>query len=172
MYQRLTLGYRRRSRGFALRPVNSVKNISQFTGVGAALAISEVSLAVAVDSAASGTGNQVEKGAKLGAIYLQLQINSTSDASLPSIDWNITKNPGNNLTLPSPNSAGLADSKRFIFHMEKALGQSDSWPMSFKGVIKLPPRFCKMSEEDNVVLRIQCSEAYEFCGISIYKWYK
>lgn len=74
--------------------------------------------------------------------------------------------------MPSPNATGTNDNKRWIFHQEKGLAESDSWPMVFKGVIKIPKKFHRMGAEDQWQLKIQANNNYEWCGIAIYKWYK
>ncbi len=93
------------------------------------------------------------------------------------VDWHIKKNPSGLMSgadAQTPGSTGIDSNRRFIFHEEKGLfATQDGTPMVFKGVIKIPPRFRRMGEDDvlQIVLRSPV-DGGQFCVKAIYKHFQ
>jgi len=107
--------YRRR-RGFSgMRPViNSVKNVhnAQF-GVSATLV--KNTFAKAVNSPVSTVSNDVQRGCIIKAVWVVIDLCGLAGAGvLNVIDAILMKNPGANLTMPSPIGQGNSNEKKFV----------------------------------------------------------
>lgn len=111
-------------------------------------------------------------------IYLSLYatLDGAPDVSVPIVDWYVSKNPGNNLTMPEPGVTGGNDNRRWILHEGKGLLGFDtiSAPRKlFEGVIKIPQRMSKFSLDDSLDLRIKTENHNGFvCVKSIYKFFR
>lgn len=161
----------RMRRALRLRPVNTVKNIIDNTSLGIAAATNTtVNLVTCVNAYAGGAG-QVPIGAKVRSIYLFVQ--GQCDAANGNIDWYISKNPANQMTKPTPGATTGHPFRRFIFHEEKGLPgdySTGAGPLTFKGVIRIPPRFCRMGEDDRIDVVFRGLNQYSFCLKAIYKF--
>ncbi len=138
---------------------------------------SETPLAVSVSVIQNPrVGTEVPAGCTISSIYLSVYILGSTGASSGLVDWYIWKNPGGTITgaeAPIPSQTGQSNVRRFIFHEEKGLYASqDGTPMVFKGVIKIPPRFRRMGQGDQLAVKIRSPEdGGTFCIKAIYKYY-
>ncbi len=168
----------------SLRPVNSIKNVVELSGILAATTDTILLTAVtAVDSPALAVLQDVEKGCTINSIFISLFFYSEGGEvanEVPLVDWYIWKNNANQSTgaeIPTPGATGANPLKRYILHQEKGLaGGGDASltgvPMVFKGVIKLPRTFKRMGLDDRIQIVGRSNFATKFCVQAIYKWYK
>ncbi len=170
--------FRRRSRG--MRPIiNSTKNIHVGTQGLTAGTQGNLTVAVAVDSAALATTNQVERGCLIKAIWCELWVGATEEIALATsniIDITFQKNPGGNFTPAVPNVTGASDQKRYNIKQWRGLigARSLGSPYySWRGWIKIPKRYQRMGAEDIWQFSILSTGTNALaCTQWIYKWYK
>jgi len=166
----------------SIRPVQSRKHIVDVaTSVVLAVATS-VPVIITVDTGPLlGNPTDVKNGSTVNAIYLSIEVFATNAYSgVPRVYFTVFKNPGNNLTAPAPNGAGISDNKRYIIHQEMIMvgnGAMTSFPRTlFKGVVRIPPRLKRFGANDRLAIQLQ-NGAGETTGISnacvqaIYKEY-
>ncbi len=167
-------------RALALRPVNSVKKVIDSTGALAASTVTTVTIANSLAAVAwtDGGDNNIPQYSNLYGVYLSLYctLDGAPDASVPEISWYISKNPGNNLTMPEPSLTGGNDNRRWILHEGKGLLSFDTVGqprLLFEGVIKIPKKMQRFSLDDTLDVRI-LSENHNgfFCLKSIYKFFR
>ncbi len=156
-----------------LRPINSVKNIIDgvFLSVAAAT-VTIVQLATGVNDY-TGVVTQVPVGAKVHSIYLFVQVLPT--AGTANVDWYIAKNPAGQLSLPVPGATGGDAGRRYILHEEKGIpgnAADGAYPLTFKGVIKIPRGRQRWGENDELSLHIRGADIYNACVKCIYKFYR
>ncbi len=159
--------------------VNSEKNIiPAFTAVAAGATIA-ITIAIAVNAADNTTINEVTRRCKLKAIWMELWVYDSAEIAVGTttgVDAYIWKNPGANLTAPTPGTVGSSNEKKFVFKSWKGLTgprTQGSLPYTWKGWIKIPPRYQRMGTDDlfQFVLRATGS-AQIVCTNFIYKWYQ
>ncbi len=158
-----------------LRPINSVKNVLDSSGGIVATTVLSVPIATAVDAYAGGAV-EVPIGAKVFSFYLSVFIESDAAEGVSNlVDWHIAVVPSGLAGLPNPGSTGGNALRKFIIHEEKGLaGFNDhkGLPMIFKGVIKLPRGYQRMSDGMQILFRAFSPTAGLFCIKAIYKFYK
>ncbi len=171
------MSFRRRRSQNALRPIHSIKNIVQNVTIIAAAATELSVVLQTVDTAALATTTEVERGARVNTVYIEAWLYGNAVAGVNSpISWFLAKNPGNNLTLPTPATAGTNDNKRWIFAQGKGLvGASANGQPGYliRGWFRIPPRMRRMGSDDRIILSVQNQTANDvnFCKLFIYKWY-
>ncbi len=145
----------RRSRGLALRPINRIKHVIDNSATVAGGTVSGFVLADATDTPTLGVTNSVETGAKINGFYIRFEAASNEAIDLgaiPNFYLMVSKNPGNNVTLPSPSAVGSNDNKRFIVHQEMTMlenkGQGSNARTIFNGVVVVPKGMRRMGPDD------------------------
>ncbi len=123
------------------------------------------------------TTNGVVAGSRINTVYLEVWLlgNAVEGVNSPFV-WTLNKNPGANLTLPTPSSAGANDNKKWIFAMGKGLiGSSVNGQPGYviRGWFSIPQRYRRQGHDDELVLRIENNTANDLnvCRLAIYKWY-
>ncbi len=162
-----------RFRRSSLHPINSRKNIvdSVLLSV-AAGTVSAVNLATAVDDY-TGAAATVPTGSTVKGIYLFVQIIPTTGTS--NVDWYMWKNTGGDLTPATPGATSGNSNRRHILHEEKGIpgnAADGAYPLTFKGVIKIPRGRQRMGEGDILQLRLRGADVYNTCVKCIYKFYQ
>lgn len=166
-----------RNRGNALRPIFSIKKVVGASGalIDGTVSTIPISNATAGTAWADAADDLVPIGCTIKSFYVSVYVYSTADGTAaPVIDWYISKNPSDSLTMPAPTAVGGNENRRFIFHQERGLAANTSGtPMVFKGVIKVPRGFQRMGKDDNWSIRLVINgEAGFFCTQTIYKFYQ
>ncbi len=158
-----------------MRPIiNSVKNIADgvLLGLGATV-VTDSTIALAVNDYTGGN-TDVPTGSVVKSIYIFVQIISTGTGTA-NCDFYIAKCPANvRNSLPDPGSTGGAAQRKFILHEEKGIPGNSSdgaYPLTFKGVVKIPRGRQRMAEGDVIVLITRGTDAHNVCFKSIYKFY-
>ncbi len=155
---------RYRSR-MALRPINRIKHVVDQSAVLAKATDFEMTIALATDTPALGVTSAVETGAKINGVYLRFET-ASNDAidlgAIPNFYFLVAKNPGGNVTIPSPFSVGVSDNKRFVIHQEMAMienkGQGANPRTIFNGVIVIPKGMRRMGPNDQLLVKVQCPQ--------------
>ncbi len=146
----------------ALRPINRVKHVFDTSATLAAGV--ELKLALA-DTREDPTlaNNGVKVASKINGIYLRVEVASNEAIDLgaiPNVYMMVSKNPGNNVTMPAPNAVGSSDAKRFVIHQEMTMienkGQGSNGRTLFNGVIVVPKGFRRNGPDDQLTLTILC----------------
>ncbi len=151
-----------RGRMNRLRPVNSLKHtIDSQVSIPPGTA-TDVVIVSGTDNASSVTANQVDIGANISSIFLNVQVVNTTDATglINNAYFYIFGNPGGNIpagTFPDVNDVGTSDLRKMIFHQDMVMlsDANDSIPLTlFKGVLKIPRKFRRIGVSDIISLRI------------------
>ncbi len=153
------------------RPIiHTRKEIVDSTLLGvAAGATSVVELATVVNSYVGAVGT-VETGSTVKWLYLFVQMISTVGTS--NLDWYIMKKPAG-VVAPTPGATGGTPERKFIFHEEKGIpgnAGDGAYPITFKGVVKIPRGRQRMAEGDKIQLVLRGAvDIHNICIKSIYK---
>ncbi len=185
-----------RNRGFSKRPINSLKNVVDQSGVIPALTDTLIgaeptgfgynTLATAIDSGSppAAQTSSVAKGCKINGIYISLFIAEDTNAAATEVnlaDWYIIYDKGGVMgnsfttsTLPTPGATGSSRNKNKILHEEKGLigEKNDGSKMVFQGVIRIPRGMQRMTLFDEIKLVVRTNQDSIFCLKAIYKYYQ
>lgn len=154
--------------------INSVKNIVDSTLLGVAAGLNSiVTLADAVNDYA-GAVDDVPTGCTIRSLYLFVQILPT--AGTANVDFYVMKRPGGALpvTPVTPGATGGSNQRKWIMHEEKGIpgnAADGAYPLTFKGVIKVPKRMQRMGEDDEWICVLRGADIYNACIKCIYKFY-
>ncbi len=162
-----------RFRSSGLKPINSRKNIIDDTLLGVTAAtVSATNIATAVDDY-TGAAATVPTGATIKGVYLFVQIIPTLGTA--NVDWYFWKNTGGDLTPAVPGATSGNPNRRHILHEEKGIpgnAGDGAYPLTFKGVIKIPRGRQRMGEGDVLQVRLRGADIYNACVKCIYKFYQ
>ncbi len=149
--------------------VNTRKEIVDSTLLAVAAATnSTVNVATAVNDYTGGVGD-VEVGSSIKWIYLFVQILPTTGTA--NVDFYVIKKPGA-VQNPTPGATGGTAARKFILHEEKGLpgnAADGAYPLTFKGVIKVPRGRQRMAEADVMQVVLRGTDIYNACIKCIYK---
>ncbi len=167
-----------RKRSYGPRPIiNSIKN-SMIFAVGTTGTLGVLTAAKAVTSPSPTVLNDVSHGCIIKAIYLIADgCGLGGTGVLNNMNFYLAKNPGDNLTLPAPNSVGGSNEKKFIFRQWQFMimrNQDGNVPFHWEGWIKIPKRYQRMGTDDTIQLVEQNTSGLtgHFSCQFIYKWYR
>ncbi len=171
-----------------LRPIDSVKHITEISGILAAGTNTVVHNPIdAVDTYTLSDSNGVPIGSKVFSFYFSIFFYTEGGEvanEVPLVDWYIIKSPGGAWAstfdadnLPTPGSQGVHKNKRWVIHTEKGLaGGGDASlsgvPMIFKGVIRIPKHMQRTASDDTFLVCARANFATKFCVQTVYKHYK
>ncbi len=172
----------RRFGGFRRGPrpvINSIKNQPNEFTAGPAGTNTFVLIAKAVNTPVSTVATDVSQGCLIKAVWVELwarQAATTIVGVTTGFDAYIWKNPGANLTAPTPGSVGTSNEKKFVFKSWKGLlaastegGQNYTW----KGWLRIPKIYQRMGTDDLLQLVFNITGvAGLVCTNFIYKWYR
>ncbi len=159
--------------------VDSNKNSVSLLVSGASGTTVATDLVIAVDSASNTSVKEVTRGCKIKAIWLEYtaRLSATTTVGVSTLfEAYLMKNPGDNLTGPSPASTGSSNEKKFIFREWKSFlgAQTEgSNPYHFRGWIKIPRIYQRFGADDTLQFIYRSTGlASVYCMRAIYKWYK
>ncbi len=174
-YRRRGFSGRRRS---GLRPVNSMKNIVYTSGATSTTQV-DVDIVDTQDSATLAVADDVERGCSIKAIWVSVSLCSTFTSALNGQTvFYLIKNPGANLTLPSPSTEGTSNEKKFIFFSRQAMVmriQEGGNVYHWEGWVKIPRVYQRMGSNDKITFSVRnvvSAQTGHFTAQFIYKWYK
>ncbi len=163
-------------RNFGPRPViNSIKNVFYAELSTGTTAVNTI-LAKAVDAPVTAVASDCLRGCIIKAIWVSFDVcGLAATGVLQTTSMFLIKNPGANLTLPSPRSEGTSNEKKFIFKTWNAMtmrNQDGNVPYHWEGWIKIPKRYQRMGTDDLIQMRFLTTTAAGHASVqSIYKWY-
>ena len=159
-----------------LRPVQSLKHIKDIQGGLVLAVITQNNLIIAKDAPVLGNTADVQTGATVNSIFLNVQVSATSTAALANVYMAVYKNPGGNLATIDPASVGANDNKRFVIHQEMSMTEKNTTAIPrtlFKGVIRIPRGYKRFGYNDNLVIVLKSPGVnMDFCVQCIYKEYR
>ncbi len=139
----------------AMRPINRIKHVIDSSAAVASGANSSFTIADATDTPTLAVTNAVETGSKINGFYIRFEAASNEAISLgaiPNFYFYVWKNPGDNLTAPTPNAVGANDNKRFVIHQEMTMlenkGQGSNARTVYNGVVVVPKGMRRMGPDD------------------------
>ncbi len=170
------MGSRKRNYN-SLRPINSEKNYV-IADIGISSTQVNTIIAKAVENPVLANNNECSFGSNIKAVYVIIDVCGLGGTGVLNVaDFYISKNPGNNLTLPNPRTWGSSNEKKFIFKVWRFMimrNQDGNMPFHWEGWIKIPRRYQRMGTADELQFAIVCSSSltghatFSF----LYKWYK
>ncbi len=171
-------GFRRRGNRLG-QVIDSMKNVVSNVTAGTAGTTVVVDIAKSVDAAALANATEVTRGCKIFKIWVELWYRQ-SETIIPGVttvlDMYIWKNPGNNLTPPTPGTTGTSNEKKFVFKEFKGLTgvqTQGSEPYTWKGWLKIPKVYQRMGSDDQLeIVFAESGSDGILCSKFIYKWYK
>ncbi len=166
----------RKNRGLRLRPVNRIKHVVDKQGGLAVNTLVTETIIEASDTPDIANIDEVETGSTVNGIFLSVEVLATSQAALPNVYMSVWKNPGNALTMSSPNIIGGDPNKRFVIHQEMVMlsKSTDAVPRTlFKGVIVLPRGYRRFGPNDKLLLQLLSpGVTVDYCFQSHYKEFR
>ncbi len=162
----MKMGFRRQ---MALRPIVSSKEVVDATLLSVGAGVTSATSICTVVNDYVGTVGSVPVGAKVGSLFLFVQIIPT--ATTENVDWFISKFPAG-VTMPIPGVVGGTTARKYILHEEKGIpgnASDGAYPATFKGVIKIPRGRQRMAEGDLIQVRTRGVGVHNVCIKAIYK---
>ncbi len=159
-----------------IRPViKSIKN-SAVQGASSGTTIAQIQICNAVASPDNTVVTEVENGCSIRAIWLSLDFCGLAATSVRQITAAyLFKNPGANLTPPSPFSVGASNEKNFVIKEWAAMtmrNQDGNPPYHWEGWIKIPKTRQRMATDDTWTVQfITDTAAGHFDVKWVYKWF-
>ncbi len=145
-------------------------------GGGAVNTVVANDIIISDDNPVLGSAKQVLTGSTVNGIFLVVEVYGTSSGALSNIYMFVAKNPGNNLTLPTPNTVGINDNKKYVIHQEMVMVQkvTPSNPRTlFKGVIAIPRGYRRFGPGDTLRLHLLAPGiTFDFCAQVHYKEFR
>ncbi len=171
--------YKRRGsfrRGLGLRPIDSMKNVVMAT-LGLTTTSQQVILALAVESPASTTQNEIQRGSIIKAVWLSIDFcGLAATGVLQRVSVFLAKNPGANLTFPDAFSVGTSNEKKFVFKQWTQMtmrNQDGNPPYHWEGWVKIPKRYQRFGTDDTLAIFAETDSVTGHFGVQcIYKWYR
>ena len=153
-----------------MRPViHTRKEIVDSTFLGVTAATNTTVTVASVTNDYVGTVGTVETGASIKWIYLFVQLIPT--AGTANVDFYVIKKPSA-VANPVPGATGGNIARKYILHEEKGIpgnAADGAYPLTFKGVIKIPKGRQRMAEGDLIAVVLRGADLYNGCLKCIYK---
>ncbi len=147
----------------ALRPINRIKHVVDFSGALAQATNLPVTLVAATDTPTLANTSGVETGSTVHGVYLRVEVASNEAIDLgaiPNFYMIVWKNPGGHVTQPAANAVGADDAKRFVIHQEMTMienkGQGSNARTVFNGVVVIPKGYKRMGPGDLLLAAFLC----------------
>ncbi len=154
-----------------LRPINSNKEIVDSTLLAVAAATQSVTSVLATVNDYTGVVGTCPLGAKVTSIFLFVQVLPTTGTA--NTDMAVLKSP-NALIVPVAGAIGGTTMRKYVLHEEKGIpgnAADGAYPMTFKGVIRIPKGRQRMAEGDSIRVLTRGTDIHNACIKAIFKWY-
>ncbi len=168
-----------RFRGGSIRPVQRIKHVVDSSGTLGKGVEFEVPIVSATDTPSLADTDGVITGAKVNGIYLKIEVaaNEIIAGVTPNVYLAVWKNPGGNLTSPTPVGIGSNDNKRYVIHQEmiliNATAQNANPRVLFNGVIVILKGMRRFGPNDVLSAIIQSENVgYAVCLQAHYKEFR
>ncbi len=172
----------------SLRPIKSIKHVVETSAILAASTNTiGLNLLTGVDAYTLADVDGVPAGSRVNSVFVSVFVIAEGGevaAEVPLVDWYFLGDKGGAMgsgftstTQPTPGATGSHLNKSMILHTEKGLaGGGDASlagvPMIFKGVIKIPPKFRRIQNNDLWKINMRANFNSKFCIQCIYKHYE
>ncbi len=159
-----------------MRPViNSIKN-SAVSAASSGTTIAAIEIANAVSSPDNTVVTQVENGCSIRAIWISLDFCGLAGTGVrQSTGVYLFKNPGSNLTPPSPFSVGVSNEKNYVIKEWSQMtmrNQDGNPPYHWEGWIKIPKSRQRMATDDTWTIQFITDTAAGHMLVKwVYKWF-
>ncbi len=139
-------------------------------------AVRITNIAKAVDNPATTVNTDVAQGSVIKAVWLSIDFCGLAATGVQqSTGLYLFKNPGANLTGPSPFNVGTSNEKKFVIKEWSQMtmrNQDGNPPYHWEGWIKIPKRYQRMGTDDIWQMIYQVDSAAGHMKIAfIYKYY-
>ncbi len=160
-------------------PLQSVKNIVDGTFITVAGGVTTDLVVALTVNDYTGTSNNVPIGCHIKAVWVEYSYQNSETLAGGRVDMYMCKVPGvtSIAAYPVPGSTSGDKARKFIFLERKGLFNisSDAFGLGstargFAGWVRIPKRYQRMGEDDELVIRIGSSSDYSACVKTIYKW--
>ncbi len=180
MYRRRRASYGRRGGSTLGRIIDSNTNHLSLLDASPDGTTSVRTIANTVDSATLAVQADVERGCIIKAVWIEFWAQATAvvtTGTTNQFEAYLFKNPGSNLTPPTPGTQGTSNEKKFIMHSWKGLvgpriegyqayEQRGRW-------FKIPKRYQRFGANDLLqLIFVFNGVAGLLCQHYVYKWYK
>lgn len=170
----------RRRRGSYARPMSVVTSIKNVFNVAFGISSTKViqRVAKAVTSPSPTVDSDVSHGCIIKAVWINLDVCGLAASGVLNVfDAYLMKNPGDNLTAPSPVSVGTSNEKKFVFRQWRAMimrNQEGNVPFHWEGWVKIPKRYQRFGTDDTLQFVTACSTSQTGHASvqALYKWYR
>ncbi len=172
--QRGSYGRKRNSLGSI---VNSMKNVNIISGGLTGTKVNST-LVIAKETSVNANQDEVDRGCLIKAIYIFLDVCGLGGTGvLNNFQAYLMKNPGANLTGPTPGTEGSSNEKKFIFKTWAGMimrNQDGNAPLHWEGWVKIPKRYQRFGQDDTLILSkvVTSGLTGHFFIKYIFKWYK
>ncbi len=145
---------------------------------GVTSSVTTVDIAKAVTAPSPTVTDDVSHGCIIKAIFCSIDgCGLGGTGVINTMDIYIAKNPGDNLTLPSPLSVGSSNEKKFVFKQWRFMvmrNQDGNTPFHWEGWLKIPKRYQRMGTDDTISISFVCTAGVtgHFDAQFIYKWFR
>ncbi len=163
------------SRKLRLVTINSEKHVVDVTEALSGTVTTSL-LAKAVTAPSNTVDTDCHRGGHIKAIWVSLDFCGigTSGTNVRCMVY-LIKNPGDNLSPPSPFSVGTSNEKKFVIKQWSAMvmrNQEGNPPYHWEGWVKIPKRYHRMGTDDTwkLVSGLTQETGHLFCNV-IYKEY-
>ncbi len=134
-------------------------------------------LAKAVNTPLSTNASDVSQGCIIKALWISVDVcGLAATGVLQRTNFYLIKEPGDNLTPPSPFSVGTSNEKKFVIKQWQVMtmrSQDGNTPFHWEGWIKIPKRYQRMGTDDVWRFPFETSTAAGHLSLQcIYKWYR
>ncbi len=157
--------------------VTSIKN-SPNAAIGVTGTAASTTIAKAVTSPSPTVSTDVAHGCIIKAVYVIISGCGLGGTNVQNnMSLYMFKNPGANLTPPSPFSVGTSNEKKFVFRQWQFMimpVDEGNAPFHWEGWIKIPKRYQRMGTDDILELAFICTSALtaHLSVQFVYKWYR
>ncbi len=151
--------------------IHSRKEIVDSTNLGVTGGVRTTIPIVSVVNDYVGAVGTVETGSVVKSVYVFFQILPALGTA--NVDWYFIKKPSG-VTDPVPGAVGGTPQRKYVLHEEKGIpgnAGDGAYPLTFKGVIKIPRGRQRMAEGDTINLVASGVDDYNACMKAIYKVY-
>ncbi len=163
----------------SLMVVHRLKHIVDSNATVSAGVTLPVTLVLGRDAPLITAPREVETGAKVHGVFLNVQIqgNQISSGGIPNIYMAVYKNKGSNVPNIDPTQTGTNSDKSNIIHQEMGMFQSDSVDGNpktlFKGVIVIPKGLQRFGLDDALDITLRSTAInFKYCLQCIYKEFR
>ncbi len=136
----------------------------------------DLTLANAVDNPTTAASADVKRGCTIKNVWISLDLcGLAATGVLQTTSVFLMKNPGANLTAPTPRSEGTSNEKKFIFKTWNYMtmrNQDGNPPYHWEGWVKIPRQYQRFGTADQLTMSVATTTAAGHLSVlALYKWF-